>query len=195
MPRYFVCSPFRAVGYFLSPCVILLNGASLVLLARSMRQSRRKDIDGQLFLHVADFIIGPVVITLLVYDQGYDHDFSLNRIEWLQSVSCQLIGFASDLSISTSLASIMAIALKSYLIVKYPFKAEKYLEKAVVYFYSYWIVALFMSIWRMIWAIPQDALCMFNFKTNHDILGSALIIISLFMTHLAILVCVIILAA
>ncbi len=40
------------------------------------------------------------------------------------------------------------------------------------------------------WALPHDALCMFNFKTSLDILGSVLIIISLLITHLVTLVCV-----
>ena len=76
--------------------------------------------------------------------------------------------------------------------VKYPFMTKEYMGKVITYFYFYSVISLLMSILRGIWAVPQDALCMSNFKSSLDILGFALTMISLSLTHLLVLVSVIV---
>ena len=126
-----LASPYsRAVIWYFSFAIVVLNSACLCLNIRLWSETQRKLCVPFMCLNISDLVMGVYMLIMGITDFVYQGEYAIIDSWWRHSWQCKVAGFLSLLSMEASNVAILCITMVRFSLTL-PFKYKKY--KHVVY--------------------------------------------------------------
>ena len=145
------------IPYLVIGLSILLG--NLIVISYNIIKHKSKMSFRLVYLHTVDSLIGLVVLVLSAVDMLMNKQFNIQKMDWVDSIQCRLIGALGIFAAETSLITTMVIAAERYIIICYPFEAATVVSRLFIPLNFYWIILILFAALQSSCFTPQNPFC------------------------------------